>query len=228
MPFKPALLVIDVQNDFLERGSLAVENGDEIVPGIVELLDTRKYHWGAVAYSGDWHPKDHISFASNHADAKPFELVEFTSTKDPDVTSMENVWPDHCIQHTHGANFPQVLIDAYRNLTVPKTIIQKGQLQDRDYYSAFNDIWEDDYTELGPFLKEQGITDVFVVGLAYDFCVKWSSLSSAKLGLNTFVVKPLSKAIRTDEIDKTDGFYRENGVKIIDNLDDEALAAVRK
>jgi nicotinamidase len=227
MSFKPALLVIDIQHDFLPGGALAVNKGDEIIPGVLDLLDFSKYKWASVVYSQDWHPKDHTSFASNHANAKPYEEVKFTSTKDPKISSMETVWPDHCVQHTYGANFPEELIEAYKKIPVEKTIIQKGQLQDRDYYSAFNDIWDDDHTDLGPFLKEQGITHVFVVGLAYDYCVKFSSVSSAKLGFKTYVIKPLAKAILLDKIDETDSYYRENGVTIIENLDDEALLAVK-
>lgn len=221
-------MVIDIQHDFLPGGSLAVVNGDDIIPGVLELLDFNKYNWKSVVFSQDWHPRDHTSFASNHANVKPFEKVSFTSTKDPKVTSDETVWPDHCVQHSHGANFPDELIAAYKQIPVEKTIIQKGHLQDRDYYSAFNDIWDDDHTELGPFLKSQGITHVFVVGLAYDYCVKFTSASSAKLGFKTYVIKPLAKAIELDKLDQTDAYYRDHGVTIIESLDDDILKAVKK
>lgn len=227
MTSKPALLVIDIQHDFLPGGCLAVADGDKIIPGVLDLLDCNKYHWSTIVYSQDWHPKDHTSFASNHADTKPFEQIEMTSTKDPSVKSLETVWPDHCVQHTSGANFPQSLIDKFKEIPVPKTIVQKGQLQDRDYYSAFNDIWEDDFTELGPFLKEKGVTDVFVVGLAYDYCVKFSSESAAKLGFKTYVVKPLSKAIAADKIGEIDEYFKKSGVTIIEDLNDPALEAVK-
>lgn len=228
MTNKTALLVIDIQYDFLPGGSLAVDDGDKIIPDVLELLDPEKYQWDAVAYSQDWHPKDHTSFANNHANAKPFDQIEFTSTKDSTVHSIETVWPPHCIQHCHGANFPNELIEAYKKVEAPKTIIQKGVLQDRDYYSAFNDIWDDDKTTLDSFLKENGITRVFLVGLAYDFCVKFSAESSSKLGYKTYVLKPLSKAIHTDKIADIDAYYEKSGAIIINDINDEVLKDVKK
>ena len=227
MPDKYALLVIDIQNDFLPGGSLAVQDGDKIIPDVLDLLDSSKYHWDAVAFSQDWHPKDHTSFASNHADVEPFGQVEFTSTKDPNVKSLETVWPNHCIQHCHGSGFPDQLIEAYKKVDAPKTIVQKGVLQDRDYYSAFNDIWDDNKTELDSFLKENAITHVFLVGLAYDYCVKFSAESSSKLGYKTFVLKPLSKAINTEKINETDEYYEKSGVTIVNDINDGHLDAVQ-
>lgn len=228
MVTKSALLVIDIQYDFLPEGSLAVQDGEKIMPGVLDLLDPSKYHWDAVALSQDWHPKDHTSFASNHANVKPFEQVEFTSTKDPTVKSWETVWPNHCVQHCRGSSFPDELITAYKNVEASKTIIQKGVLQDRDYYSAFNDIWDDNKTGLDSFLKKNGITHVFLVGLAYDYCVKFSAESSSKLGYKTFVIKPLSKAINTDKITETDDYYEKSGVTIINDINDGTLKSVKK
>lgn len=218
---KSALLIIDVQFDFLPGGALAVQNGDEIIPGIIELL--KSYKWDAVAVSQDWHPKDHTSFAINHKDAAPFRQLEFTSTKDNTTKSLETVWPVHCVQHTHGANFPEEIVEAYKAIDVPKTVIQKGQLQDRDYYSAFNDIWDDDHTELNSFLKEHGIDEVYLVGLAYDYCVKFSAESAAKLGYKVNVIKSLSKAIATDQIKEIDAYYTKSGVEILENVNVEKL-----
>jgi len=228
MPDKYALLVIDVQHDFLPNGALAVQDGEKIIPGILDLLDPSKYKWDAVAMSQDWHPKDHTSFASNHADVKPFDKVEFRSPKDPSIKRIETVWPNHCIQHCHGSAFPDELIEAYKHVDCPKTIIQKGDGQDRDYYSAFNDIWEDDITEMNSFLKENEITHVVLVGLAYDYCVKYSAESSSKLGYKTFVIKPLTKAIDTVNIGKTDDYYLQNGVRILNDVDNEILKPVKK
>ncbi|CCH45703.1 Nicotinamidase [Wickerhamomyces ciferrii] len=227
MTSKSALLVIDIQHDFLPGGSLAVNDGNKIIPGVLDLINTDKYNWDAVVFSQDWHPKDHISFASNHENIKPFEEIEFTSTKDSSIKLKQTVWPNHCIQHCHGANFPDELTTAYRNIHSPKTIIQKGTLHDRDYYSAFNDVWDDDQTGLSDFLKENKITDIYLVGLAYDYCVKFSAESSAKLGFNTTVIKSLSKPIHSDKINETDKFYKQNNVEIIDENDDKLKALLK-
>ncbi|KAH3680400.1 hypothetical protein WICMUC_000331 [Wickerhamomyces mucosus] len=226
MVLKTALLVIDIQNDFLPGGSLAVKDGDKIIPGVLNLLNF--YKWDAVAFSQDWHPKDHISFASNHANVKPFEKIEFQSTKDQNYYSKEFVWPDHCVQHHHGADFPDSLIEAYKNIDVPKTIVQKGSLHDRDYYSAFNDIWYDDKTELDAFLKSNDIEQVFIVGLAYDVCVKYTSESSSKIGYKTFVIKPLSKAVNPNNLKETDEYLINNGTGIIEELNDKILNRLKK
>ena len=119
------------------------------------------------------------------------------------------------------------MIEAYKKVDAPKTIVQKGVLQDRDYYSAFNDIWDDNKTELDSFLKENAITHVFLVGLAYDYCVKFSAESSSKLGYKTFVLKPLSKAINTEKISETDEYYEKSGVTIVNDLNDGHLDAVQ-
>lgn len=216
---KTALLVVDIQYDFLPGGPLAVKDGELIIDGSVELINN--YKWDAVIFSQDWHPKDHTSFASNHEKVKPFESIEFQSTKDPNIKKLQTVWPNHCVQHTTGANFPDTLIDSFKEIhNIPKTIIQKGQIQDRDYYSCFNDVWDDDKTELDEFLKSNHIDTVVLIGLAYDYCVKFSAESAAKLGYNTFVIKSLSKAIAVDQIDEIDKFYKNANVTILDDVKD--------
>ncbi|KAH3681108.1 hypothetical protein WICPIJ_007940 [Wickerhamomyces pijperi] len=231
MPEKSALLVIDIQNDFLPGGSLAAPDGDTIIPNVISLINTNHYNWDTIVFTQDWHPKDHTSFASNHADVKPFQKIPFKSPKKGEEDKperLETVWPNHCVQHTHGADFPDTLTECYRGISVPKTIIQKGKLQDRDYYSAFNDIWHDDSTELDAFLRENDIKNVYVVGIAYDFCVKYTCESAAKLGYNTYVIKPLTRAIDLDGIKENDEYLRNKGVTIIEDVSDEKLAHLRK
>lgn len=231
MSEKSALLVIDIQNDFLPGGSLAAPSGDTVIPDVISLLNTQNYKWDTVVFTQDWHPKDHTSFASNHADVEPFQKIAFQSPKKGDEGKgerMETVWPNHCVQHTHGADIPEVLTECYKGITVPKTIIQKGKLQDRDYYSAFNDIWDDDYTELHDFLQENSIKKVFVVGIAYDFCVKYTCESASKLGYETYVIKPLTRAINLDGIKENDEYLRAHGVTIIEDVvNDENLKRLR-
>lgn len=218
---KTALLIIDVQYDFID-GSLAVPKAAEIIPGILKLMDENQYKFDSIILSQDWHPKNHASFASSHGeDVKPFDQVEFKHPRDESIKAMQTVWPDHCRQFTHGSCFPPEICTAFRNIDAhktTKTIIQKGELQDRDYYSAFNDVWNDKKTELDDYLKKNGIDHVITCGLAYDYCVKFTSESSAKLGYKTSVIKPLSRAIAYDKLDEIDDYYKSFGIEIIEDL----------
>jgi nicotinamidase/pyrazinamidase len=166
-----ALLIVDVQNDFLPGGALAVAQGDQVIPVILQLVD----QFDLVVASQDWHPKDHGSFASQHG-KKPGETVLLSGL--PQV-----LWPDHCVQGTPGAalssELPQETIDK---------IFRKGVDRWVDSYSAFYDAARLRETGLGPYLKSHGVTELYVVGLATDYCVKYSVLDSCDLGLRTYCV----------------------------------------
>ncbi len=159
-----ALIVVDVQKCFTKGGSLAVKDGETVVPYINNLIDSKKY--GKVVLSQDWHPADHVSFAKNHEGKKVFDVIK---VGDVDQT----LWPVHCVQNTEGAKFhPDLKADK------ANYVVQKGTLKEYDSYSAFEDNNGKHKTELNNYLKEQGIKELDIVGLALDYCVKATALSS--------------------------------------------------
>ena len=174
-----ALIIIDVQNDFCPGGNLAVTGGDEIVPLINKLASTHKH----VLLTQDWHPAGHSSFASQHVGHAPFTQIDMPY-------GMQTLWPDHCIIGTKGAEF-------HSSLDVPhaEIIIRKGFRKTIDSYSAF---FENDHktpTGLGGYLKERGFTKVTLVGLAFDYCVRYSAEDAKTLGFETEVIESATRAI---------------------------------
>ncbi|CCE63538.1 hypothetical protein TPHA_0F00510 [Tetrapisispora phaffii CBS 4417] len=195
---RKALLVIDVQNDFLPpNGSLAVNGGNEIIQPILSLIE--KEDWDMVIMTQDWHSMDHTSFAQNHENVADFESVKYNSpvvgdTREQDVV----VWPVHCVQNTKGSEFhtdlKSVLLDR-----PDIVVLKKGYLKDREYYSAFNDIWNDHKTELNDLLQDNNIKEVYIVGIALDYCVKDTAISASQLGYKTTVLKDYCRAIDTSQ-----------------------------
>ncbi len=177
-----ALIVIDVQNDFCPGGALAVEGGDQIVPGINALMAD----YDAVILTQDWHPAGHSSFASSHPGASPMSLIDMPYG--PQV-----LWPDHCVQGSEGAAFHADL-----NTDRADMIVRKGFRPQIDSYSAF---FENDHTTptgLEGYLRTRGITTLTMVGLATDFCVNYSAVDAAKLGFDVTVRTDLCRAIDLD------------------------------
>ena len=176
-----ALIIIDVQNDFCPGGALAVAGGDEIVGPINALQD----RYAVRVMTQDWHPGDHQSFADNHEGAAPFSMTEMPYG--PQV-----LWPRHCVQGTNGAAFHTDLrADA-------DLIIRKGFRAGIDSYSAF---FENDHTTttgLAGYLRERGVEKLVMVGLATDFCVRFSAVDAAKLGFDVTVVEDCCRAIDLD------------------------------
>ena len=176
-PIKPgenaALLVIDVQNCFLPGGSLAVKDGDQVVPVINRIAKA----FANVVLTQDWHTPAHVSFASSHAEKKPFDLIDLPYGK-------QVLWPDHCVQGTEGASLSKDLVIPQAEL-----IIRKGYHKSVDSYSAFTEADGKTTTGLGAYLKAREIDTVFVAGLATDFCVAWSALDARKAGFTTYVVE---------------------------------------
>jgi nicotinamidase/pyrazinamidase len=176
-----ALLVVDLQNDFCAGGSLVVPGADEIVP----LVNDLAAHFEHVILTQDWHPPGHESFASSHAGKAPFETV--TAPYGPQI-----LWPDHCVQDTPGAAF-------HPDLHVPgaELIVRKGFRREIDSYSAF---YENDHatpTGLAGYLRERGLTRLFVCGLATDFCVAWTALDARRTGSAVTVLETACRAIDT-------------------------------
>lgn len=178
-PAHEALLVIDVQNDFCPGGALAVADGNAIVPLINPMLGDYQTR----VFTQDWHPKGHASFASSHVDKNPFEMIEMPYG--PQV-----LWPDHCIQGSNGAAFHPDLHTDFAD-----AIIRKGMNPALDSYSAF---FENDHvtpTGLAGYLTARGITKVRLVGLATDYCVAYSAIDAAGLGLEVEVDRAACRAI---------------------------------
>ncbi|WP_108661109.1 bifunctional nicotinamidase/pyrazinamidase [Acuticoccus kandeliae] len=192
-----ALLVVDLQVDFCEGGALAVAGGNALIAPVNGLAQ----RFRTVVLTQDWHPADHTSFASNHADAAPFS--EITMPYGPQV-----LWPDHCVWDTHGAAF-------HPDLDIPhaRLIVRKGQHREIDSYSAF---YENDGvtpTGLAGALREWGIERVVLCGIATDFCVGWSALDARKHGFAATIIEPLTAAIDVDgSLDATRSAAREFGV----------------
>jgi nicotinamidase/pyrazinamidase len=176
-----ALLVIDVQNCFLPGGSLAVKDGDQVVPVINRIAKG----FANVVMTQDWHTAGHISFASSHAGKKPFETVDLAYGK-------QVLWPDHCVQGTDGASLS-------KDLTIPQAglVIRKGFHKDVDSYSAFTEADGKTTTGLAAYLKARQIERLFVAGLATDFCVAWTALDARKAGFETYVVEDACRGIDT-------------------------------
>jgi nicotinamidase/pyrazinamidase len=174
-----ALLVIDVQNDFCPGGALAVSGGDDIVTGINALMA----EFPAVILTQDWHPADHLSFASRHPGRAPMEMTEMPYG--PQV-----LWPDHCIQGSHGAEFHADL-----DTTRADLIIRKGFRREIDSYSAFFENDQTTPTGLEGYLRNRGISKLTLVGLATDFCVNFSAVDAAKLGFTVEMRSDLTRAI---------------------------------
>lgn len=177
-----ALIVIDLQNDFCPGGALAVPAGDQIVPGINALMDA----FGAVILTQDWHPLAHSSFASSHPGKSAYEMTQMPYG--PQV-----LWPDHCVQGSHGAAFHQAL-----NTSRADLILRKGYNPAIDSYSAFFENDQQTPTGLHGYLQTRGITDLTLVGLATDFCVSFSAVDAARLGYRVSVRRDLTRAIDLD------------------------------
>lgn len=173
------LIVVDVQYDFLPGGSLAVAGGDEVIPLINKL--GRKF--ANVVMTQDWHPADHISFASNHPGAKPFEVINLPYG--PQV-----LWPDHCVWQTRGAELSADLDLPHAQLT-----IRKGYNEVVDSYSGFQEADRRTKTGLEGYLRERGLGRLFVTGLATDFCVAWTALDARVAGFSTYVVEDATRPI---------------------------------
>lgn len=179
---RTVLLVVDVQNDFCPGGSLAVPDGDAVVP-IVNALGRRFRH---VVLTQDWHPAGHASFASSHPGRTPFETIELAYG--PQV-----LWPDHCVQGSAGAAFHPGL-----DLPHAEAVIRKGYRSAIDSYSGFVEADRRTRTGLEGYLRERGLTRVVVAGLATDFCVNWTAQDAARAGFETIVVKDACRAIDLD------------------------------
>jgi len=182
MDARQVLLIVDVQNDFMPGGALAVPRGDEVVP----LVNALARRFANVVLTQDWHPPGHISFASSHRGRQPFERIELEY-------GAQILWPDHCVQGTAGAAF-------HRDLSVhhAQLVVRKGYHPKVDSYSAFVEADGRHRTGLAGYLRERGMSHVYLCGLATDFCVAWSSVDARQAGFDVTVIEDACRGIDTE------------------------------
>ena len=201
-PVQDALLVIDLQPDFMPGGPLAVAGGDEIVTPIAALLP----RFATVVATQDWHPRGHVSFASSHPGSRPFEAITLYGAP-------QTLWPDHCVQGTEGAALHPALPSEPLTL-----VLRKGQRTDADSYSAFRDALGRPL-RLTLRMRADGIKRVFIGGLALDYCVGFTALDASKMGFETFVVEDATRSVDP----KSEAAMRERladaGVKFVHSGD---------
>jgi nicotinamidase/pyrazinamidase len=194
------LLVIDVQNDFCPGGALAVASGDAVIQPIHEIAP----HFQHILLTQDWHTPDHFSFASSHAGKMPFQQIEASY-------GPQTLWPAHCVQQTPGAEFHPAL-----HLPRAELILRKGFRRTIDSYSAFFENDRSTPTGLAGYLRERGLTRVFLAGLAYDYCVGYSAIDARNLGLPAFVMRDACRAIDLNgSVAVIDAEFTRTGVQLL-------------
>ena len=195
-----ALIMIDIQNDFCPGGALAVPDG----ASIIERVNTLQEEFSLRVLTQDWHPPDHASFASNHVSEEPFSVIEMPYG--PQV-----LWPDHCIAGSDGAHFhPNVNTDS------ADLVIRKGSRRTIDSYSAFYENDHETRTGLEGYLRERGVSRLVLVGLAFDYCVRFSAVDAAGLGFDVTVMEEACRAIDLDgSLDEARTDMESHGVRII-------------
>ena len=194
-----ALLLIDIQYDFLPGGALAVPDGDAIIPIVNPIQD----RFDLVVATQDWHPQGHKSFASSHDGKKVFEQIELHGL--PQV-----LWPDHCVQGTHGADLSEAV-----NWNRTEAIFRKGTSLEIDSYSGFYDNGHLKATGLSQYLKGRNITDVYIAGLAADYCVYFTAKDALQEGFTTYVIEDATKAISEDGFVQARKDLQERGGHVI-------------
>jgi nicotinamidase/pyrazinamidase len=195
------LLIVDVQYDFLPGGSLGVPKGNEVIPAINAIIAD----YDLVLATRDFHPADHKSFASQHKDQNPGDVVILNGIE-------QVLWPDHCIQDTHGSEISREF-----KLDMINKIIYKGTNRDIDSYSAFFDNNHKTATELNSFLQQKGVKELDITGLALNYCVKYTALDAIKLGYKANIQTSACRGIElmSGDIDRALGELRNAGVVLI-------------
>jgi len=196
-----ALVLIDIQNDFIPSGSLVVPNGDEIIPIVNDL----QQKFDLVVATQDWHPQNHMSFASNHDGKEPFEKIE--------LHDMEQIlWPDHCVQNSEGAEFHPDL-----HTKKVEVIIRKGMNPEIDSYSGFYDNGHKKSTGLAGYLREKKVDELYFAGLAADVCVYFSIKDALKEGFSATLIEDATRALNDDKFAEMKKELQEIGMKITDS-----------
>ena len=194
-----ALLIIDIQNDFLPGGALPVAGGDQIIP-LINMLQPR---FDLVVATQDWHPPDHKSFASNHPGKSVFQVINW-------MGGQQVLWPDHCIQGSHGAAFAAQL-----HLNRVETIFRKGMCPEIDSYSGFYDNGHLRSTGLASYLKGKNADSVYIAGLAGDYCVYFTAKDALAEGFDTYVIEDATRSIDIAGFEKAKQDLLQHNGKLI-------------
>src|ERR1035437_4253865 len=197
---REVLLIVDIQNDFCPGGSLSVPRGDEVVP----LINGLAGKFSRVVLTQDWHPRGHLSFASSHTGKTPYQTIEVSY-------GSQVLWPDHCVQGTAGAAFR-------KDLEIPhaELILRKGYHRETDSYSAFYENDRKTRTGLAGYLGERGFRRVFLAGLAFDFCVRYSAEDARREGFEAIVIEDACRSIDVDgSMAATRELFTASGIRCI-------------
>jgi nicotinamidase/pyrazinamidase len=210
IPFDPdrtALLIVDMQPDFMPGGALAVEEGDRLVAPVAELMDAGIFELQVATQ--DWHPPGHVSFASSHPGRRPFDVIELYGHE-------QTLWPDHCLQGSAGARLHEGL-----PLQRVAAIVRKGMAADSDSYSGFRNNWTPDDerppTGLAGYLSERGVDTVFCCGLARDVCVKWTAEDAADNGFTTYFLWDLTRSVDPEGDSQVRADLERQGVRVVES-----------
>lgn len=202
-----ALIIVDVQPDFMPGGTLACHEGDAIAPGIDRLLRSRVFRH--VVATQDWHPRGHVSFASSHPGGAPFEQISIYGQP-------QTLWPDHCVQGTRGAELHPGI-----DWSATDAVIRKGSDPGVDSYSGFRENHGPHgarpSTGLAGWLRERGVDEVFICGLARDVCVLWTAQDAVELGFRASLLWDLSRPVTPDADVTTHATLLELGITSIDS-----------
>ncbi len=200
-----ALILTDIQNDFVPGGALPVSQGGQIVP----LLNRIQSHFDLVVATQDWHPANHESFAANHPAKKPGDVIDLEGLR-------QILWPVHCVQNTVGAAFVPAL-----EMQQVTEVFQKGTDPRIDSYSGFFDNGNRRVTGLSDFLKARHVRDVFIAGLATDYCVKFSALDAVGLGFKTHLIEEACRGVnlKPDDVAKAIEEMERAGVEIVRSVE---------
>jgi nicotinamidase/pyrazinamidase len=198
---KKALILVDIQNDFIPGGALAVAGGHDVI----KVANAAMSHFDHIIATQDWHPADHKSFASQHKGKMPGEFIELNNL--PQI-----LWPDHCIMETWGAEFAPGLDTG----SITK-VIRKGMNKEVDSYSGFFDNAQNHPTGLEDYLRSQAITDLYIMGLATDYCVKYTALDARRLGFDASLIIEGVRGVEVNhgDCDKAIEEMKNAGVKVV-------------
>jgi nicotinamidase/pyrazinamidase len=196
-----ALILVDLQYDFMPGGALAVAEGDRVLP----IADRLMPMFDVVVATQDWHPAEHGSFASRHPGKRPGDVVELSGAS-------QVLWPDHCVQGTHGAELHDELDQGEID-----HVVLKGTDPEIDSYSGFHDNQRRRATGLADYLRQRGVTDVYIMGLATDYCVKFTALDAVSHGFTTYLIEDGSRGVNLNpgDVDKAIEEMNTAGVRVV-------------